>query len=209
VGNLFFAPASITAALAAAWAGSQGETATERSRALRSPQEPAALRATIAALSSQTGDAAGSELSIANALWVQEGYPLLPEYLEFVQKYFGAAVEQADFTRAAEEARRAINAWVVARTRGLIQDLIAPGVLTEITRLVLVNALYFKGEWAAKFERWWTEPQPFHRADKAPVQVQLMRRKGSYRLLERPELQALELPYLGSARAYSTTGAVS
>ncbi|MGK3991426.1 serpin family protein [Sorangium sp. So ce136] len=195
--NVVSAPASITAALAMAWVGSQGETASELKRALRLPQDPDALRAMLMALSYQAEDAPGCELSIANALWVQEHYAVLAEYRELVRQHFGAAVEQVDFAAAPEETRQKINAWVAARTKGYIRDLIAPGGLGAITRLVLVNAVFFKGAWAKPFDPSMTRPQPFRRADRALVDVPLMARRGSYQLLEDRDLQVLALPYEG------------
>jgi serpin B len=195
--NLFVASASILAALTMAWLGSQGETAAELERSLRLPLDSEALRRTLMALSSQAYDRPGCEVSIANALWVSERYPLLAEYLAFIREHFGAAVQQADFAAVPEETRRAINSWVTARTKGHIRDMIEPGTFDELTRLVLVNAIYFKGTWEATFQSWLTELQPFQRVDKAPIDVPLMHRDGFYRLVEYPDLQVLALPYKG------------
>lgn len=193
--GLFFSPSSITAALAMTAAGARGETAMELAGALGLQLSPDRLRPALGRLLEATRGASGIELATANAQWVQAGHELRPEYLALVRETYRAALEEVDFEGATEAARARINAWVDTQTKGRIRDLVPPGVLTVLTRLVLVNAIYFKGSWSAPFDPRATRDEPFHPLDNAPVRAPFMRRTGPYRLVEDHDAQAIELPY--------------
>jgi serpin B len=199
--GLFFSPSSITAALAMTAAGARGETATELTGALNLQLPPDRLHPALGRLLEATRSATGIELATANALWVHAGYELRPEYLALVRETCRAALEEVDFEGATEAARTRINAWVDTQTKGRIRDLVPPGVLTALTRLVLVNAIYFKGAWSSPFDPRATRDEPFHRLDDASVQAPFMRQTGPYRLIEDHDAQAIELPYGDGALA--------
>ena len=114
------------------------------------------------------------ELRVANALWGQKDYKFLPAFVGLVEKQYGGALRNVDFVAAAEQARQTINAWVAKQTNDKIKDLISPGVLDAMTRLVLTNAIYFKGNWASQFEKDQTQDQPFTLLDGTKVQVPMM-----------------------------------
>jgi serpin B len=86
-------------------------------------------------------------LEIANRVWVQADFPLLPDFTREVEKTFGAGFASADFRTRGEAARQEINGWVEKQTRDRIQNLIPAGLLNSLTRMVLVNAVYFYGAW--------------------------------------------------------------
>ncbi len=201
--NVFFSPTSISTALAMAYAGARGQTAEEMARALHFSLEGEALHHAVAGLARAIEtERAGVKVSIANALWGQQGYPFNDEYLALGSEHYGAALREVDFRGATEQARTTINDWVESETAGKIRELFLPGSLDPAVRLVLTNAIYFKGVWMQEFDPKQTRKTPFHAAPGRTLQVDMMHaREGRFRYLETPELQALELPY--SERAAS------
>ena len=171
-GNLFFSPYSISTALAMTYAGAQGETAAQMAQALHFPLEPGQLHPPFALLDRQLdaittrGDV---KLQIADALWVQTGHPFLKSFLTVTRRYYGARIIAVDYTNA-EVARQTINGWVEKKTAQKIKDLIPAGVLDALTRLVLTNAIYFKGNWASQFDPSLTAEAPFWVASDEQVQ---------------------------------------
>jgi serpin B len=137
------------------------------------------------------------ELRVANALWGQKSYEFLPAFVGLVEKQYGGALQNVDFVAAAEQARQTINAWVAKQTNDKIKDLIGPGVLNAMTRLVLTNAIYFKGKWASQFEKDQTRDQPFTLADGTKVQVPMMNQQTRFGYADANSLQVLEMPYKG------------
>lgn len=199
-GNLFFSPVSLSSALAMTAAGAAGETAEEMAEVLHFPADVESVHPSHAALAESLGLGAalgGYQLAVANRLWGQPGFDFEEEFLAVCSQFYGAGFETLDFTRAPEEARATINRWVEERTAKRIQDLLPPGSIAALTRLVLTNAVYFKGDWQEQFDRQSTEQAPFYAARKEPVQVPLMSRKGDYPYARFPDLQVLEVPYAG------------
>jgi serpin B len=93
----------------------------------------------------QAQNTRGLELNIANTLWAQQGHPFLPDFSKICRSEYQASLDQADFRTGADGARTQINKWVAAQTKNKIQDTLPAGSLDDRTRLVLVNAIYFKG----------------------------------------------------------------
>jgi serine protease inhibitor len=118
------------------------------------------------------------ELRLANALWAEKSYPFRPSYLATISKHHGIGAFPVDFRKGHEEVRRRINSWVQEKTRGRIKDLIPQGAVTRATRLVVSNAVYFKGQWVEPFGEGQTREQPFTLADGKKVQAPLMHREG-------------------------------
>lgn len=204
-GNLFFSPLSISTALAMTYGGARGNTAAEMANVLHFELKPQRLHPAFGALlgSLDVSDKqdAGYRLHIANALWLQKDYAFLPKFLKMGEVHYKAGLEVVDFARATEAARQTINTWVKQRTENKIEELLKPGVITPITTLVLTNAIYFKGDWAAQFEKEKTKNAPFTLADKRQVEAPLMQQTGEFGYLEDSDLQVLELPYAGEALA--------
>lgn len=196
--NTFFSPFSISSALAMTYAGARGNTAKQMAAAMHFDLPSSALHATFgdltAALNSHNQ---GYRLEVANSLWGQEGYTFQPEFLALVQKYYNGGFNTVDFAGATEESRGTINRWVEQNTNDKIKNLIPKGSLTTYTRLVLTNAIYFKGDWATKFKEERTKPAPFHiRADET-VEAPMMHQFGSFRYADLDGLKVLEMPYVG------------
>lgn len=199
-GNLFFSPYSISSALAMTWAGARNETEQEMAEVLHFGLGQEKLHQAFAELSARLeGSGEGFRLNIVNALWKQRKERLLADYLSLTGRCYGAACREVDFVRAAEAARKTINAWVEARTEGKIKDLIQPGDVDASTMLVLTNAIHFKGQWLHRFDEEKTRPGPFHVSSSNQVEVPFMVQKNDFPYHETDDLQAVVLPYRGEA----------
>jgi serpin B len=197
-GNLFLSPYSISTCLAMTYAGARGETARQMAQVLHLQSAPPEVAKSFAALQGKLNEAQGGggiELSTANGLWAQKQHVFLPAFLATARDLYRANLTEVDFSTAAEPARREINDWVSAQTRGKITDLLQPGVLNSATRLVLVNAIYFKGRWAEPFKPSQTAADFFTVSATQKVQAPLMHLKARFRYAELDEFQMLELPY--------------
>jgi serpin B len=199
-GNLFFSPYSISTALAMTYAGARGETAEQMAKVLHLDGAPENVPSAFAALDREltAGEKARKyQLYTANALWAQKGHPFLPAYLQLTRDAYQAGMNEVDFQNATEEARQTINAWVARVTRDKIKDLLAPGVVNEMTRLVLTNAIYFKGNWERPFQKARTRQEPFHVSGGPDPKVAMMHQKSHFQYLDQPEVQLLQMPYSG------------
>jgi len=200
-GNIFCSPYSISSALAMTYSGAAGETAREMAKVLRFHAPGARLHEGFADLIGSLnaeGKRGKIELSVANALWGQKGYGFKKGFLDLTRRYYGAGLHEQDFFKDAEASRRTINAWVERETRDKIKELIAPGVLNGSTRLVLTNAIFFKGQWVSQFKKGNTKNEPFHKGAGKDISVALMKQTAEFGYMETPEFQALELPYVGN-----------
>lgn len=197
-GNLFFSPWSIRTALAMAWTGAGGRTAGQMGGVLHFGLPPEKMGPAVHSFSTALSEAAGKagiELNLANSLWVQAGFPLLPGFVAMLRDHYGAPPRQARLSTA--DGARAINKWVSEETRGRISVLVPPQGLDPLARLVLANAIYFKGRWDTVFSPADTERQPFTRLDGRQVETDLMALTASFNYREDDRLQVLELPYAG------------
>ncbi len=198
-GNLFLSPYSISTALAMTYAGARGNTEKQMADVLHFdlPQgrlHPA-FRQLIERMNAQ-GKGNSYQLSVANALWGQKGYGFLKEFLDLTKASYGAGLREVDFVGATGAARRTINDWVVRKTEGKIKDLIKRGILDFDTCLVLTNAIYFKGNWASRFNERYTKDSPFSIAPDEKVRVPMMYQMRKFRYMEGDVFKALELPYV-------------
>ena len=201
-GNLVFSPQSISTALAVTYAGARGDTAAQMARTLRFSLPQDRLSSAYAELLKAlgpTGADRGYRLSLANRLWGQQGEPFLQEFLAVTRQDFGAELGLVDFKRHAEAARGEINAWVLKQTENKIRDLVPASAIGSLTRLVLANAIYFRGDWAKQFEKSATADQPFYIAPDRTVTAPLMFAKTGIGFAARPDaaLKVAELPYKG------------
>jgi serpin B len=198
--NLFLSPYSVSTALAMTYAGARTTTATEMEKTLHFPVAPERLHPAFAGLVGRlqaNKKDQGYELAVANALWGQQSYPWQKEFLKTTHANYDAGLRPVDFQRATEEARQTINKWVEDKTHDKIKELIRSGILTSNTRLVLTNAIYFKGDWNEQFDKKLTKEEPFLGAGKE-TKAPLMHQTGEYGYLEGDGFQALELPYKGN-----------
>jgi serpin B len=198
-GNIFFSPYCISAALALAYAGARGNTAAQMARALRFDPDPHILHPAFGAL--ETGLAelerdGALQLRVASRLWPHTSCRLLEEYVTLVRRCYGASLTPLDYRRP-EPARQVINAWAEERTGGRITDLIPPGILTSLTRLVLTNVIYFKGRWSSPFRLRLTRRASFWVTPDSAAQAQMMAQTHDFDYCEAGDVQVLDLPYGG------------
>ncbi|EDN68409.1 Proteinase inhibitor I4, serpin [Beggiatoa sp. PS] len=198
-GNLFFSPYSLSTALAMTYAGARGNTEKQMSQALHFPPNQIQLHPAFFHLqqqinASQTENEA-VELRIANALWSQKGYELVADFKNALTNYYQTKSQPVDFEKATETARQTINHWVEKQTNDKIQELLKRGVINRLTRLVLVNAIYFKGNWAMPFDSNKTKMEPFWNAPNSSANVPMMNQKNYFGYAENYNFQILELPY--------------
>jgi serpin B len=171
-GNFFFSPCSISTCLGMVYDGARGETARQMAQALdfstNQDQMGADFGALQTELDSLQGDA-GLQFTLANGLWAQQNFPFLPDFLGNATSNYQAVVNQVNFATESEPVREEINQWVAQQTQNIIQNLLVPGTVNPDTRLVLVNAIYFKGAWASAFNSNVTTIQPFYTSG-TPIQ---------------------------------------
>ncbi|XP_024059761.2 serpin B4-like [Terrapene carolina triunguis] len=139
------------------------------------------------------------ELANANRLYGEKTFNFLQQYLSCIQKLYQAELKPVDFRNAAEETRKQINLWIETFTKGKIKDFFGPHALSGDTKLVLVNAVYFKGQWGKEFKKENTKERPFQINKTTSKPVQMMYHKGEYKIatIEEHHSQVLELPYKG------------
>ncbi len=198
-GNLVFSPASIATALRLVLLGARGETAAQVAAALHLPS-PDDAGPGLRAVSALLRDLAAGELTLRapNTAWVQSGLPLEPGFTAALAAAAAVALRDADFRRAADQARREINQFIAEQTEGKITDLLSPGVIDPDTRLVLASAVYLKAAWAHPFPPGATQDAPFHPDPGTQVTVPTMRVQARLRYLRGDGFQAVELPYAGA-----------
>jgi len=198
-GNLFFSPYSISTALAMTYAGAREDTQAQMAQALHFLLDQQQLHRAFALLGTklaEVGRKGHVQLKVANSLWPRQGHKFLKEYLALAKKSYGVRITPVDYGDE-EAARHVINSWVEEKTGNRIKDLIASGVLDRLTRLVLVNAIYFKGDWTSQFDQNLTTESPFWSSPDTRVQVSMMTQKHDFKYAEGDGLQILELPYAG------------
>lgn len=198
-GNLFFCPFSIRAALGMSYAGARGETAAQMKEVLRlasSSGSPHESFGDILRKLNAAGDGA-YEMAVANSLWGQDGPPFRAEFLELVARHYGAGMNLVDFRRGAESAREEINRWVEDKTKRRIRELIPVRGLDAGTRLVVVNAIHFKGTWVLKFHRDATHEGAFYLQGRRLVRAPLMHQHTEVKYLQAEGFQAVDLDYEG------------
>jgi len=205
--NSMISPYSVAAALTMTYAGARGETAAEIRDALRFGLPDDRLHAARNELDLRITDTepAGEDeptpftINVANSLWGQSGYPFLEEFLDLLAENYDAGMNLVDFVAAAEDARTQINDWVEEQTEGRIVNLIPEGVLNDLTRLVLVNAIYFKANWLYQFDPANTTDGTFTTADGTEVNVPMMFQAEKMVYATGDGFSIVRIPYAGDA----------
>lgn len=198
-GNIFFSPYSISTALAMTYEGARGETAQEMAEVFHFPTDNEVRWNGFAGFHNLLNQP-GREyiLSAANALWPAKEYPFLEEYFETISRYYRGGSEPLDFQNQPEESRLIINSWVEDETRGKIKDLIPAEFVTPSIKLILTNAVYFKGDWLDQFDPSLTQDEDFYLENSGSISVPIMKQFG--RVADYAEVdgvQILSLPYKG------------
>jgi serpin B len=199
-GNMVSSPASMAIAFAMTYAGAEGDTAAEMKKTFAFTAEGEELYAGFTQMLESWNAAAEIELAVANRLFGETSLEFKPEFVDLTTKYFRAPLQPMDFKTNADGCRREINGWVEERTRTKIKDLLPPKSITGETRLVLANAIYFKGDWEIPFEKESTRPGEF-RGSAGKVETELMNLQEYFGYFDDPTTgsRIVELRYKGGA----------
>jgi serpin B len=200
-GNIFYSPYSISVALAMTYEGAKGKTADEMKSVFHFPENDV-LRPNFAKIYNDINKKDKAyQLNTGNALWAQQDYPFLQNYLTTVETYYGGKGANLDFIKETEKSRQTINSFIEEQTNNKIKDLLPQGSVNSMTRLVLTNAIYFKGTWEWEFDKSDTTEQDFKITPSNVKQVSMMYMKNDkarFNYTETDDLQILELPYKGN-----------
>ncbi len=197
-GNIFFSPASVSTALAMVYEGARGETAEEIRSTFNYSEHNEERRDYFRCMMERLNKKEEYDITIANALWAQKDFGLLKDYTDIVDRHYGGKVTSVDFIKDTENTRQTINNWVENKTNDKIKNLLSKDSVNGSTRLVLTNAIYFKGDWEKQFDKDLTREEEF-RTESEKVNTPMMRHEKSqkFRYGETEEYQILELPYKG------------
>jgi serpin B len=194
--NLFFSPESISTVLAMVYAGARADTAAQMAKTLHFTLPPDRLHSAMGVLlRDRNGAHDGYQLKEANALWVQTSYALLPEFVKLNKDNYIAGPNQVDFQGATEVSRQKINKWVEQRTEDKVRELLLRGSVGSDTRLVLTNAIYFKGNWEEQFKKEATKNEDFRLSATRSIKRPLMHMTKGFNYFDGGSFQALEIPY--------------
>ncbi|XP_036253389.1 serpin B6-like [Molothrus ater] len=198
--NVFFSPFSISSALSMVLLGARGSNEAQIRKVLSLKNAQDAHNGYQSLLSEINDPNTKYILRTANRLYGEKTFEFLASFIESSQKSYHAGLEQMDFLHAWEDSTKQINGWVEERTEGKIQNLLAEGTLDSLTRLVLVNAIYFKGKWEEQFNKQSTREWPFQINKNETRPVQMMFKEANFNMTYIGDFQTkiLELPYVGN-----------
>lgn len=201
--NLVFSPLSISAAMAMVYAGAENNTQYQMAKVLAYTFNKNQVNEGFSALMNEMNTPSDLyQVSLVNSLWAQEDFYFLPAYLENMKRYYQSGIRYVNFILQPENSRLKINEWVSEKTFGKIKNILTQGDITTDTRLILVNAIYFKSKWIFVFDESRTKPEKFILADNSSVMVDMMNESsGSYGYFENESFQFISIPYTG--RVYS------
>lgn len=197
--NLLYSPHSISTALSMVYEGARGKTAEEIQNTFHLQQEDTERRPAIARIYNLLNEETREYLlHTANALWIQEDFPITEEYVDTIKNYYGGEAKKLSFDKEPEESRIQINKWVEEKTNEKIKDLFPSGSIRPDVVLVLTNAIYFKGEWVTEFDEDKTRTEEFYVNNTRSVEVDMMcLLETKFNYTETEEMEILELPYKG------------
>ncbi|XP_007933677.1 serpin B8-like [Orycteropus afer afer] len=196
--NVFFSSMSVSSALAMVFMGAKGNTATQMSQALCWNKDGDVHQGFQSLLTAVNQPGSQHLLKTANRLFGEKTCNFLPAFKDSCQKFYQAELEELSFASHAEESRNHINDWVAEKTEGKISEVLGAGTIDPLTKLVLVNAIYFKGKWKEQFDRKYTRGMPF-KINQEKKTVQMMFKQAKFRMgyVDEVHTQVLELPYAG------------
>lgn len=201
--NIFISPFSISTALAMTYAGAEGETARHMAGTMHFGEQNKAWHIDYGRYIEEVvlGSGKGVRLRTANRLWGDLRFKPNPEYLDMSKEAYGSAMKRLDFRSQPEESRQVINHWVERETENKIVDLLPQGSINPLTRLVLTNAIYFKGDWALAFDGKKTRDRDFNKFDGSKVNVPFMHQNSRFAYADGDSYQMLRLPYKGNKQS--------
>lgn len=198
-GNVFISPFSISTALAMTYAGANNTTADEMQKTMHFGSNTEEFHAGYGAYLRQLDKNADGniQLRIANRLWGEKSYTLKSSFLKLNKQAYDSPLIQVDFVNKPNDSRIEINDWVADKTEQRIKNLIPENAISTDTRLVLTNAIYFKGDWLYKFDKNKTNDQKFHLADGTTQKTPFMNYEGAFTMYSNGEYKMIQLPYRG------------
>jgi len=198
--NVFLSPYSISTAMAMTYSGARGKTAMELAQGMhfntdikKSDEEFKWLMDAINSLNNSDVN-----ISVANRLFGDKRFKFNSTYLEGINTHFNAPLEKVDFVKDLEGSRKKINTWVEDKTHNKIKELIKQKVMDDSTKLVLVNAIYFYGDWAKQFDSSHTQKKDFYLNNESKIQHKMMWQKNYFQYMENNDFQAIRMPYKGN-----------
>ena len=197
--NLLFSPLSISTVLSMAQAGARGSTQTQIAEVLHTNQIGEGLHEEYGELVHflrRFEERELGEIRLGNSVWADKRYTFLDSFVASLQAHYDSIVRPVDFARETERIRSEINRWVDEKTKHKITDIMAPGSINGLTRLILVNALYFRSKWDSVFKPEDTEAAPFFHQSGEQIEVPMMRQNGHFGYFRTNSEQILEMPYL-------------
>jgi len=199
--NVFFSPYSISSALAMTYNGAREKTKEEMADVMNFNKNEESLSKNFSALNSHITNLTSKkiQLNIANSIWGQQDYGFEKRFLELNNKYYGAGVKEVNFKENYKSIRKDINKWVENKTQEKITDLIKSNMLDPMTRMVLVNAIYFNGKWAFPFKEEDTYEDVFYIYSECKTKTNFMERQVSLKYYEDDLAQVVEIPYSGKS----------
>ncbi|XP_043262033.1 antichymotrypsin-2-like isoform X3 [Colletes gigas] len=198
-GNFIMSPLSAAIVLAMAAYGARGETENQFKRVLDLPSPDSLGTSGYQALIDTLDNVKENKLNLANKVFVANKFSIEPNYQQLTENYFRSITRAVNFSKS-QEAANIVNTWVQENTNDRIKNIVTSDDLNDMTALVLVNAVYFKGQWKNKFNSEHTKDMPFHVNENTVKNVPTMYRQGSYKYGELPHLNAkfIEIPYQGN-----------
>ena len=198
--NLFYSPYSVFTALAMTYEGARNNTASQMRDVLSVEQDNDTFHQYMKNLYEYLNENSEYNISTANALWPKVGFELLPEYEDIIETYYGGNTKPVDYSDP-KKAADIINGWVENQTNNLIKNLVPEAAINELTRLILTNAIYFKGTWQIQFDKENTTMRDFFKSDGETIQVDTMKlteTENLFNYTDTEELKILELEYKGN-----------
>lgn len=197
-GNVIVSPFSVSTALAIVYLGAGGETGAQMRTTLRFPSQDATIHSGFSTLMKRMrAKDAPYELHVANRLWGDIRLELVPRYQKRSTRFYESPLSKVDFAMRPEDARNEINLWVSAETNGKIEELLTEGTINSATRLVITNAITFKGAWETRFDKEKTKPAQFTTMKGEQLERDFMNVSAKFGYLDEDGVQVLRLPYVG------------
>jgi len=201
--NVLFSPFSITTAMSMVWAGADGETAKQMANVLGATMAGEQFRHWgMARIAQRLAASKGVKLNLANKAWAQKGFTFEPAFMNLIKTNYRTELGEHDFAKDAASAHKIINKWVAKQTNDKIPQLFGPKDIIKRTRMVLANAIYFKGDWKLKFDEKLTQKKDFWVKGNKAEKVDMMSgtRRG-LRYEKRNGYAVLEIPYKGGQQS--------
>jgi serpin B len=199
-GNVFFSPYSIMNCLAMAYAGAKGNTEKEMAKVLHLSSKGPLLHQSFKDLYRRFKEIQSKKsliLKIANALWIQSDYKLKQDFTKLCRDYYISDLFYVNYEKDPKRCRLKVNKWIAKQTENKIRDILQPDSIDDLTRLIITNAIYFRGNWMKQFRTFNTKDDIFWQTPERKLKTKMMFQMEYFGYKETADLQVLEMPYVG------------